>query len=62
MQQDSATFSNRPKSPAQSQQPEWQFESPEVLEEITEDLRVRVDNWHGLDFQRFAFIPTFSSG
>ncbi len=27
-------------------------ESPEVLEEITEDLRARVDNWHGLDFQR----------
>ena len=29
-------------------------ESPEALEEITEDLRVRVDNWHGLDFQRWS--------
>lgn len=52
MQQDSATFSNRPTSPAKSQQGDWGFESPEVLEEITEDLRVRVDNWHGLDFSR----------
>ena len=44
---------NRPKSPAQSHQTaDWQTESPEALEEITEDLRVRVDNWHGLDFAR----------
>jgi len=28
------------------------YESAEVLEEITEELRTRVDNWHGLDFQR----------
>lgn len=55
MQQDSNTFSNsnRPTSPVKTHQPEWQTESPEVLEEITEDLRVRVDNWHGLDFQRY---------
>ena len=53
-QQDSNTFSdrtNRPKSPAPAPN-DWQFESSETLEEITEDLRVRVDNWHGLDFQR----------
>ena len=42
----------RPKSPAPGRQPNWSNESPELLEEITEDLRVRVDNWHGLDFQR----------
>ncbi|EEH45908.2 uncharacterized protein PADG_02058 [Paracoccidioides brasiliensis Pb18] len=30
------------------------YEAPEVLEEITEQLRVRVENWHGLDFQRFG--------
>ena len=60
MQQDSATFSNRPKSPAQSQQAEWQFESPEVLEEITEDLHVRVENWHGLDFQRYTLALQIS--
>ena len=59
MQQDSSTFSNRPSSPAKSQQADWGFESPEVLEEITEDLRVRVDNWHGLDFSRYALAPHF---
>lgn len=52
MQQDAPVA--RSKSPEQSRQVEWAFESPEILEEITEDLRVRVDNWHGLDFQRFA--------
>lgn len=30
------------------------YESQEVLEEVTEELRVRVDNWHGLEFQRFV--------
>ena len=30
----------------------WLNESSEELEEITEDLRVRVENWHGLDFSR----------
>ena len=30
----------------------WLNETPEELEEITEDLRVRVENWHGLDFSR----------
>ncbi len=42
----------RPRSPPAERQADWPFESSEVLEEITEDLRVRVDNWHGLDFQR----------
>jgi hypothetical protein len=27
-------------------------EPPEALEEITEELRTRVDNWHGLEFSR----------
>lgn len=57
MQQDSNTYSNsnRPTSPVKSHQAEWQTETPEILEEITEDLRVRVDNWHGLDFQRYGY-------
>lgn len=56
-QQGSDTYSNsRPKSPVQSRQVDWPFESSEVLEEITEDLRIRVDNWHGLDFQRHVFM------
>ena len=59
-QQDSNTFSdrtNRPKSPAPAPS-DWQSESNETLEEITEDLRVRVDNWHGLDFQRYTGIKS----
>jgi hypothetical protein len=35
-------------------QPFVPFESPEVLDEITEELRIRVDNWHGLEFQRYV--------
>lgn len=30
----------------------YPYEPPEVLEEMTEALRNRVDNWHGLDFGR----------
>ena len=44
----------RPQSPTPSGQEHWSLESPEALEEITEDLRVRVDNWHGLDFSRYV--------
>ncbi|KAF5014036.1 hypothetical protein F66182_15119, partial [Fusarium sp. NRRL 66182] len=29
-------------------------ESRENLDEIAEDLRLRVENWHGLEFQRFG--------
>jgi hypothetical protein len=45
--------SQRPPSPARSNKPRfYPYESPEVLEEMTENLRNRVDNWHGLDFNR----------
>jgi hypothetical protein len=30
----------------------YPYESREVLEEMTESLRSRVENWHGLDFSR----------
>lgn len=30
----------------------YPYESSEVLEDMTENLRSRVDNWHGLDFNR----------
>lgn len=43
-----------PKAPEQGRGGDWMTESLETLEEITEDLRVRVDNWHGLDFQRYV--------
>lgn len=42
----------RPPSPAQSAPRIHPYESPEVLDEVAENLRVRVENWHGLDFQR----------
>ena len=44
----------REKSPANSRQFDQQYEPTEVLDEITEDLHARVDNWHGLDFSRFG--------
>jgi hypothetical protein len=44
----------RSKSPATSRTTEPQYESTAVLDEITEDLHARVDNWHGLDFSRFG--------
>ncbi len=44
----------RPPSPAQSAPVArfYPYESAEVLNEMTETLRNRVDNWHGLDFSR----------
>lgn len=42
----------RPQSPLPAYQPFYPSESPEVLEAVTEALRSRVDNWHGLDFRR----------
>lgn len=42
----------RPPSPARSAPRFYPYESREVLEEQTENLRNRVDNWHGLDFSR----------
>jgi hypothetical protein len=42
----------RPPSPARTVPRFYPYESPDVLEEMTESLRNRVDNWHGLDFSR----------
>jgi len=44
----------RTKSPARNRQFETPYESEETLQEMTEDLHSRVDNWHGLDFSRFG--------
>ncbi|RKF82647.1 putative vwa-like protein [Golovinomyces cichoracearum] len=44
----------RPPSPARSVLPLEPNDSPEKLSEITENLRQRVENWHGLDFSRFG--------
>ena len=46
----------QPQSPESGRSEQWSAESPEVLEEVTKDLRVRVDNWHGLDFSRYVSI------
>ncbi|KAI1941300.1 hypothetical protein LOZ58_003551 [Ophidiomyces ophidiicola] len=45
-----------PMKPAQaSQSPNRsQYDMQEDLDEIAEDLRTRVDNWHGLEFDRFG--------
>jgi hypothetical protein len=48
----------RPPSPAQSAPRFYPYEPPEVLEEITENLRLRVENWHGLDFNRYVVLAT----
>jgi hypothetical protein len=45
------TFARAP-SPTRSAPRFYPYESPEVLAEMTENLRNRVDNWHGLDFSR----------
>lgn len=44
----------RPKSPARNRPFDGPYQSAEELDEITEDLHARVDNWHGLDFSRFG--------
>ena len=46
----------RPPSPVQSPPVPrfYPYESAEVLNEMTESLRNRVDNWHGLDFTRYV--------
>ena len=43
------------------QQSEYYNDTLEELEEITEDLRMRVENWHGLDFSRFGKLRLYGS-
>ncbi len=43
----------RPPSPARNTRPRfYPYEAPGVLEEMTETLRNKVYNWHGLEFNR----------
>jgi hypothetical protein len=37
-----------------------QFDSQPSLDEVTEELHARVDNWHGLDFSRFGKLRLHS--
>lgn len=51
----SATESfGRNKSPVRNRAFDTPYQSAEELDEVTEDLHSRVDNWHGLDFSRFG--------
>ncbi|KAI6381595.1 hypothetical protein MCOR25_001071 [Pyricularia grisea] len=50
-----------PTSPTQSVPRFFPYESREVLEEMTENLRNRVDNWHGLDFSRFGKLRLYGT-
>lgn len=51
----------RPPSPAKSIPRFYPYESPEVLAEMTENLRGRVENWHGLDFSRFGKLRLYGT-
>ncbi|KAL2137180.1 hypothetical protein VTI74DRAFT_7727 [Chaetomium olivicolor] len=51
----------RAPSPARSAPRFYPYESPEVLAEMTENLRNRVDNWHGLDFGRFGKLRLYGT-
>jgi hypothetical protein len=48
--------------PRASEERGWSGESREELEEITEDLRARVENWHGLDFSRLVQDGSLAGG
>ncbi|KAK3937636.1 protein STE5 [Diplogelasinospora grovesii] len=58
---DEGAFAMRPSSPARSAPRFYPYESPEVLAEMTENLRNRVDNWHGLDFSRFGKLRLYGT-
>ncbi|KAM0338457.1 hypothetical protein ACHAPU_011310 [Fusarium lateritium] len=51
----------RPPSPARSAPRFYPYESNDVLEEMTDSLRNRVDNWHGLDFSRFGKLRLYGT-
>lgn len=49
-------------SPAPTPAPRfYPYESPEVLEKMSEDLQARVDNWNGLDFSRFGKLRLYGT-
>ncbi|KAI9731240.1 MAG: hypothetical protein M1818_007865 [Claussenomyces sp. TS43310] len=54
-------FARPPPSPPHSASRFSPYESPAVLEEITENLRNRVENWHGLDFERFGKLRLYGT-
>ncbi|KAK0392821.1 hypothetical protein NLU13_2316 [Sarocladium strictum] len=51
----------RPASPVQSAPRFYPYESSETLDEVTENLRNRVENWHSLDFARFGKLRLYGT-
>lgn len=52
---------DRTASPERNAPRFYPYEPPEVLEEITENLRLRVDNWHNLDFSKYDAMKDVQS-
>ena len=48
-------FQSPQSPPANRQRLESIYESQEALDDVTEELHNRVENWHGLDFGRFGY-------
>ncbi|KZF21636.1 hypothetical protein L228DRAFT_253508 [Xylona heveae TC161] len=44
-----------------SRKSDLMYGPPEALDDVAEDLRIRVDNWHGLDFQRFGKLRRYAT-
>jgi len=59
---DHTDSSSQPRSPDRSPRIDIPRERPEVLTKVSEDLRTRVDNWHGLDFSRCAMTTYATLG
>ncbi len=53
-------FARQP-SPTRAAPRFYPYESPEALLEMTDNLRNRVDNWHGLDFSRFGKLRLYGT-
>ncbi|CAK7263404.1 hypothetical protein SEPCBS119000_000465 [Sporothrix epigloea] len=49
----------RQSSPVRAVPRFYPSESPDVLDEVAENLRNRVENWHGLEFSRFGKLRLF---
>lgn len=52
--QDDALSAHRSPVAAETRSIPISYEPREALDEIAEELRVRVDNWHGLEFNRYV--------
>ncbi|KAL1305941.1 hypothetical protein AAFC00_004082 [Neodothiora populina] len=60
-QEASDSASMPPRSPARPRPVELPMERPEILARVSEDLRTKVDNWHGLDFSRFGKLILYGT-